>query len=59
MLVDVALGAEDALLFAGPESDANGAAWLEVEGFEDADGLHGDDGACAVVGGAGAGDPAV
>ena len=55
----VALGAEDSLLFAGPESDADGAAWLDAEGLEDADGFHGDYGSGAVVGGSGAGDPTV
>src|SRR5581483_7590777 len=53
----VALGAEEALFFAGPEGDADGAARVDVKRLEDADGFHGDDGARAVIGGAGAGDP--
>jgi hypothetical protein len=38
-------------------SGSDGAAGVDVERFEDADGFHGDDGARAVIGGAGAGDP--
>jgi hypothetical protein len=56
---DVAARAEEAFFFAGPQSDADGAAGLDVERGEDAHDFHGDDGACAVVGSAGAGDPAV
>ena len=59
MLRRVALRTEQTLLFAGPEGDANGAARLDVERLQDADGFHGHDGAGAIVGGAGAGDPAV
>jgi hypothetical protein len=59
MVADVGAGAEDALLLAGPESDADGAAGLDAESLENAHGLHGDDGACAVVRCAGAGDPAI
>jgi len=32
---------------------------MQIEGFEDADGFHRNHAACAVVGGAGAGDPAI
>ena len=59
VLLHVALRAVEPLLFAGPQGDADGAARLEVERLEDADGLHGDDGAGTVVGGSGAGDPAI
>ena len=55
----VALRSEQSLLFAGPQRDANGAARLDVERLQDAHGFHGDDGAGAVVGCAGAGDPAI
>ena len=57
VLLDIALGAEEAFLFAAPQGDADGAARMDVERFEDAHGFHGDDRAGAVVGGAGAGDP--
>jgi hypothetical protein len=59
VLLHVAFGAEDALLFARPQADADGAARLDVERLEDAHHFHRDDGARAVVGGAGAGDPAI
>ena len=59
MVVNVSARAAEAFLFAGPEGDANGALRLDVEGFEDADGFHRHDGACTVVGCAGAGDPAI
>ena len=59
MFLDIAARAEEAFFFAGPQGDADGAARLDVEGGEDAHDFHGDDRACAVVGSAGAGDPAV
>ena len=59
VLLHVALRAVEALLLAGPERDADRPARLEVQRLQDADGLHRDDGAGAVVGGSGAGDPAV
>src|SRR6202030_1841317 len=56
---DVAAGAEDALFLASPERGADGAAGLEGEGPQNAHGCERDDGASAIVGGPGAGDPAV
>ena len=58
VLFDVALGAEEALLFAGPEGDADGTPGLDIaKRLKDAHGFHGDDGAGSVVGGSGGGDP--
>ena len=59
MMLDVTLRAEQAFFFAAPQADADGAARLDVERFQDADGFHHDDGAGAVVGGSGAGVPGV
>ena len=59
MLLDVGAGAEEALLFAGPEADADGAAHFEAGGFQDANGFEHDGGAGAVVGGASAGVPGI
>src|SRR6059058_1334059 len=59
MLLDVGAGAEQALFFAGPEADANGAAHLEASGLENADGFEHDAGACAIVGGTGATMPGI
>src|SRR6202012_2849544 len=51
----VALRTKKALLFAAPQRDADGAAWMDVERFEDADGFHRDDRARAIVRGASCG----
>ncbi len=59
MFGDVTLGAEEALFFAGPQCDADGAAGMEVEGFDDADGFHHGRAAGGVVGCAGAGVPGI
>jgi hypothetical protein len=59
MLLYVALRAKESLFFAGPQGDANGAARLDVKRLQNAHRFHGNDGAGAVVGGSGAGDPAV
>src|SRR5438445_6532452 len=59
MLLNVSAGAEQALFFAGPEADANGAAHLEASGLENADGFEHHAGACAIVGGAGATMPGI
>ena len=59
MLVGVSLAAEEAFLFARPERDANRAARLGFERGENAHDLERDDGACAVIGRAGPGDPAI
>ena len=59
VLLDVGPGAEEPLLLAAPEGDADGAAGLEAEGLEDADGLHHHGDAGRVVGGAGAAVPGV
>ncbi len=59
MLFDVALRAEEAFFFTAPQADADGAAGHDADGFQDADGFHHDDGAGAVVGGAGAGVPGI
>src|ERR1019366_7302465 len=59
VLLDVALRAEQAFFFAAPQADANGAAGLDVEGFQDANGFHHDDGARAVVGAGDFGDGVV
>ena len=55
----VGLGAEQALLFAAPEGEADGAARLELQSGDDAGGFHGGDGPGAVVGCAGPGVPGV
>src|SRR6202050_3215934 len=47
------------LLFAAPESNANCTAGLHVQRGEDAHDLHRGDGASAVIGGSGAGNPAI
>ena len=59
MLFDVSLRTEQSFFFAAPQADANGAARLDVERFQDADGFHHHDRSGAVVGGAGAGVPGV
>jgi hypothetical protein len=59
MLRGVALAAEEAFFFAGPKRDADCATRLGFQRSEDAHHFEGDDGACAVVGGAGARDPAI
>jgi len=59
MFLDIAAAAEEAFFFAGPQGNANGAARLDVERGEDAHDFHGDDRARAIVGSAGASDPAV
>src|SRR6185437_147056 len=58
VILHVAQRAVEALLFTGPEGNSDRPARLEVQRLEDADGLHRDDRAGAVVGGSGAGDPA-
>jgi hypothetical protein len=50
MLLHVALRSEQAFFLAAPQADANGAARLDVQRFQDAHGFHHDDGAGAVVG---------
>src|SRR5258708_8884890 len=59
MLLDVGARAEQALLFAGPEANANGAAHLEAGGLEDADSFEHYGGTCPVVGGAGSRAPRI
>ena len=59
MLFDITLRAEQAFFFAAPQADADGAAGLDVERFQNAHGFHHDDGACAVVGRARAGVPGI
>src|ERR1035438_1887312 len=59
MLLHIALRAKEPLLFAGPQGNANGAARLDVKRLQNAYRFHGNDGAGAVVGGSGPGDPAV
>ena len=57
VLFDVRDGAEKALLFAGPEADADGAAHFEAGGLEDANGFDHDGRTSAVVCGSSAGLP--
>src|SRR6266571_1948766 len=59
MLLDVSAGAEQALLFPGPEANADGATHLEASGLEDADGFEHDRGAGTVIGGAGSRVPRI
>src|SRR6266700_6452530 len=59
MLLDVSAGAEQALLFAGPQTDAHGTAHLEAGGLENADSFEHYGGTCAVVGGAGSRVPRI
>jgi hypothetical protein len=59
MMFDVTLRAEQPFFFAAPQADADGAAGLDVERFQDAHGFHHDDGSGAVVGGSGAGVPGI
>ena len=59
VLLHVALGTEKALFFAGPKSDADGAARFDLQSGEDAHDFHGHDGARAVVGGACRGNPGI
>ena len=59
VLLDVALRAEKALFFAGPERNADRAPWLHIKRLQDAHGFHGHDAACSIVSCACAGDPAV
>ena len=59
VLGDVGARAEQALLLAAPEADADGPPGLEVERLEDPDGLHRHGHAGRVVGGAGAAVPGV
>ncbi len=59
VLLHVELRAEQALLFARPQADANRAARLGVDSFQNAHGFHHHDGSRSVVGGAGTGVPRV
>src|SRR6202000_1815273 len=59
VLLDVALRTEEALFFAGPESNADRAARLDAQRLENAHSFHGDDGSRAIVGCASACDPAI
>jgi hypothetical protein len=59
MIGDIGLGTEQTFFLAGPKRDANGAAGLQMGGFDDARRFHGDGHADAVVGRAGAGLPGV
>ena len=59
MLLDVSLGAEQALLLSSPKRDADGAARFDVERLQDAHCFHRHHGARSVVGRAGPCDPAI
>src|SRR5271167_4580475 len=50
VLLHIAIGAELALYFAGPEADANGAPGLHLESGQDTHDFHGDYAARAIVG---------
>ena len=56
---EVTVKPEQAFFFAAPQADADGAAGLDVQGFQDANGLHHDNRSGAVIGGSGAGVPGV
>ena len=59
MLLDITLRAKQSFFFAAPQTNADGAARMDVEGFQNANRFHHHDGARAVVGGSGAGVPGI
>ena len=59
MVFDIGDGAEQALLFAAPQGDADGTVQLHIKRFQDAHRLDGHTRSGAVIGRAGAAVPAI
>src|SRR5579864_1692081 len=59
VLLDISLRAEQTFFFAAPQSDADSAPRLDVEGLQYANGLHHDNASSSVIGGAGSGMPGI